>query len=60
MTLASWLVSARARSMYEEGVLFWVLTKIDVFDECSHNENTCHVYMMISGYCSVYLVQGVT
>ena len=42
------LVSARGRSMCRELVLFWVLTEIDVFDKCSHNENTVHVYRMNS------------
>ena len=31
------LVSARARSTCGELVLFWVLTKLDVFDKCSHH-----------------------
>ena len=42
------LVSARAQSRCGEFVLVWVFTKIDVFDKCSHNENTFHVYRMIS------------
>ena len=50
MALAALWVSAHARSMCGEGVLFWVLTRIYVFDKCSHNENTSHVYRMISGY----------
>ena len=31
------LVSACARSICGGLVLLWVLTKLDVFDECSHN-----------------------
>ena len=34
--------------------LFWVMTEIDVFDKCSHNETIFHVYRMISGYYSGY------
>ena len=48
------VVSARARSMCGELVLCWVLTKIDVFDKCSHNENTFHVYRLISRCYSGY------
>ena len=31
-------------------VLFWVLTRPDVFRYCTHNENTYHVDGMSSGY----------
>ena len=38
------LVSTRVRSMCGELVLFWVLTRPDVFCNCTHNENTYTVY----------------
>ena len=37
------LVSARARSMCGDLVIFGVLTRQDVFRDCTHNENTYRV-----------------
>ena len=50
------LVSAHVWSTCGELVLFWVLTRPDVFRFCTHNENTYRVDYdrRISGYYEGY------
>ena len=53
MALAA-LWSQRTRSMCGGLVLFWVLTRPHTFRNCTHNENTYCIDIMILGYYSGY------